>query len=119
MRAKLAVGAADVAILAEPLRKIKDDGNGKQMVLARQLDQRLSRLRLHVCGINHGELAAAQPLAHNGMKQIECIIGRRLVVLVVRDQGAACIRRHNLSRQEVLASKGGFAAAGGANQNNQ
>jgi hypothetical protein len=62
------------------------------MVFTRQLDDRFTRLRLHVGGIDHCKLATAQALAHDLMQQVEGIASCGLVVLVVGNQCATDIR---------------------------
>jgi hypothetical protein len=53
------------------------------MILARNLDKRLTRLRLHVGGIDHAELPAIQTLLQNVVKQIECFLCGSLIIFIV------------------------------------
>ncbi len=53
------------------------------------------------------------------MKQLEGVLRHRLIVLVIRDDGATPIRGKNLGRLEVLACEGTLARTGRANQDHQ
>ena len=54
---------------------------------ARQLDQRLARLRLHVGGVDDRQAAGGQTLGGDEVQRLEGVAGRRLVVLVVARPG--------------------------------
>src|SRR5215510_5176009 len=53
------------------------------------------------------------------MQHIERIAGRRLVILVVRNQATAEVGGENLGRLKVLASEARLPAAGRADENHQ
>ena|SRR6266508_1212660 len=89
------------------------------MKLAGQGDQRLVGLWLDVRGVDHRQATGSQKLARDIVQQVEGVIGGRLVVLVIRDQATAEIRRENFGRLEVGAGEGALASAGRANQDDQ
>jgi hypothetical protein len=88
------------------------------MVLG-DLDQSLSRARLHVGGVDHGEQPAPQPLAHDVVQQVEGVDGGGLVVLVVADDGPAVVGGDHLAGREVLAGEVRLAGPGHADQHDQ
>jgi hypothetical protein len=71
--------------------QIKDDCDRQYVVFASQGHQRLSRLRLDVRRVDHGEASTSQPPSGDVMQRGEGVVGRRLVVLVVRDQPAEAV----------------------------
>ena len=56
------VGPRLVAVVAERLRQVEDDGDRQAVVLPRQCNQRLARFGLHVGRIDDGQLARGEPL---------------------------------------------------------
>ncbi len=89
------------------------------MVLPGQRDQRLARLHLHIRRVYDRKLPAREPPARDEVQGGERVVGRRLVVLVVRDQAAAMVRRQHFGGLEVLPGKRGLPAAGRSDQDNQ
>ena len=75
------------------------------MVLARECNEWLARLWLHVCGINHCQFAGCQTLGGNEVQDLKGIFCRRLVVVIIRNQRAAEIGGDDLSRFEVCGGK--------------
>ena len=57
VRAEVAVGALGVALGAQPLRQVQDDGDREHVVLAGQQDQVAAGLGLHVGRVDHGQAA--------------------------------------------------------------
>ena len=68
VRAELPVRTKRVAVLADALREIEDNGLCEEMKLLRQRDQRLSCLWLHIGRIDYGQAAASEPLANDLMQ---------------------------------------------------
>ena len=89
------------------------------MVLARKRNERLARLGLNVGRIDNRQLRARQPPRGHEVQRREGVVGRRLVVLVVRHERAEAIRRHHLGRLEVLAGERRLAAPGRSDQDHQ
>ena len=119
MDAEIAVGAALVALEADALRQIEDEGDGQGMIFAGKGDQRLARLRLDVGGVDDGQLHALKPLGGDEVKQRESVFGRGLIVLVVGDESSAEIRRDDFGGAEMLLREGRFAAARRADQDDE
>ena len=63
VRPEVAVRRVAVPLVAELLRQVEHDRDRQDVILARQLDQRLARLRLHVGGVDHRQLARASRFA--------------------------------------------------------
>jgi hypothetical protein len=103
--AEIAVRAAGVTLAAHLLRHIEHQRNRKAVVLARERDERLPCLGLDIGRIDHCQAAGLQALPGDELQHLESRSGRRLVVLVVRDQPAAVVRRQDLGRQEMPAGK--------------
>ena len=64
VRAEIPVGARLVPVMGDMLWQIQNDSHGQAVKLASDLDECLSRFRLHIGGIDHREFASRQPLAH-------------------------------------------------------
>jgi hypothetical protein len=108
-----------VPLAADLLGQVEHDGDGERVKLPRQGDERLAGLGLHVCGIDHREQSAGEPLPGDEVEQVEGIARGRLVVVVVRHEAATRIRRHDLGRLEVFAGECGFAGAGRADEHDE
>ena len=119
VRTEVAVGSRSIAVVAHALGQIENDGDGQHVVLAGERHQRLARLRLDVRGIDHRQLGAGEPPRGHEMQRRKRVVGRRLVVLVVRDERAEGVRRHHFGRLEVFAGKRRLAAPGRSDQDDQ
>ena len=119
MRSKLPIRAKNVAILAQPLRKVEDNGLREEVVLLRQRNERLASLRLDIRGIDYGESSTRESLPNDLVQEIEGVPRCGLIVLVVRNKRAAKVRGNDLCRQEVLAGKRRLAAAGRPDEENE
>jgi hypothetical protein len=105
MRSKLPIRAKSIAILAQPLGKIKDNGLGKDVELLRESDEGFASLWLNIRSINYGESSTRESLSNDLVQEIERVPRGGLVVLVVRNKRPAKVRRNYLCREEVLAGK--------------
>jgi hypothetical protein len=119
VRAEGTVGPVAVALLAEALRQVEHDRDGQEVVPARQLDQRPPRLRLDVGRVDDRQTAPGHPRAGDVVEELEGVVGRVLGVLVVGDQPAAEVGRHDLGRAEVGAGERRLAAAGRTDQQDE
>jgi hypothetical protein len=89
MFAKVPLGTALVARLAELFRHIQDNRHWDHMILPRQRHQRLARLWLHVGGVDDGQAASSEPFGGDELEHIKRVNGGRLIVFVVGHQSAA------------------------------
>ena len=119
VRAEVAVGALGVALGAQPLRQVQDDGHREHVVLPGDQDQVAAGLGLHVGRVDHGQAACLEALADDEPQQLERGRGGGLVVLVVGDQPAAEVRGDDLGRLEVRAGERRLARSGHADQQDQ
>ena len=103
VRPEVSIRPIAIPLLAYLFREIENNRHGQHMELARKLDQRFARLRLHVCRIDHRQPAQREPLPRDEMKNLECFAGHGLVVFIVRNQATAEVGRQNLSRLEMRA----------------
>src|SRR5262249_16274513 len=114
-----AVGPRAIALDADPLRQVEDDGDGNTVVLARESDERLARRGLDVGRVEEGEGGSGKPLGGNVVQDVKGVLRRRLAVLVVRDEPPAEVRREHLRRLEVRPGKGRLPGARGADQDDE
>ena|SRR5438309_3195863 len=111
MGTEISIRSAPIPLLADLLREVENDGNRQHMELACQSNQRLSGVRLHVRSIDNGQPPRSQTLPGDEVQDLERLLGRGLVVFVIRYQTATVIRRQDFRWLEMLASKGRFSAA--------
>ncbi len=114
-----AVGAAGVALGADLLGHVQDDGDGQHVVLAGQVDQLTPGVLLHVGRVDDGATAGGEPLAGDVVQDVEGVAAGALVVLVVGDQAPAEVGGDDLGRREVALGERGLAGAGGADQHDE
>ena len=119
LNAEIAVGALLVALEADALRHVEDDGDWQRVIFAGEGDERLARLRLDVGGVDDGELHAGEALGGDVVEHGESVVGGGLIVLVVGDESPAEIRRDDLGGAEVRPREGRFAAARRADQHDE
>src|SRR3990172_3261959 len=62
VRAKGAIRTSPVALPADLLWQVQDEGDRQRVELASELHERLAGLRLDVGGVHHGEPAGGEPL---------------------------------------------------------
>ena len=110
VRAEVTVFARLVAVVADALRHVEDHRHRQDMELASERDGVLARLGLDVGGVDDRDPSGRQALLRDVVQDVEGIVGRGLVVLVVRDQASALVGRENLGRLEVLAREARFPA---------
>ena len=111
VRAERAVCANLVSLAADLLIDVEHDRDGQRVELARERNERLARFDLHVGRIDHREQATRETLLRNEVENVEGVVRRRLVVLVVGDEAAARVGRKDLRRFEVLACERRLARA--------
>jgi hypothetical protein len=109
VRPKLSIWTKSVTVLAQALREIEDDGLGEEVELFRQSDERFASLRLHVRRIDDRKPPSCEPFSHDLVEEIEGVAGRRLIVLVIRNERPAEVRRDDFCQQKVLACERRFA----------
>ena len=54
VRSEVAIAALAIAILAESIRQVEHERDGKNVIVARELNERLARFGLDVGGVNDG-----------------------------------------------------------------
>jgi hypothetical protein len=89
------------------------------VVLARQRHERPAGRGLHVGRIDHGHPSRHEALARDEVQDLEGVVGRRLVVLVVGDQATADVGRHDLGRLEVAGRERRLARARRADERDE
>jgi len=88
LRPEVSVGTRLVARETDLRRDIEDDCDAKYVVLLRQVDKDASRFGLHVRGVDHGQTSCRESFARDVTEHVECVLGRRLVGLVVAYEAA-------------------------------
>jgi hypothetical protein len=116
---ELPIGAAAVALVAQSGRQIEHDRDRQAVVLARDRDQRLARVRLHVRRVDHCQPVAGQPLAREEVDDLERVIRRVARALVIGHHPAAGVRRDDLGRRKVRARERRLAAPRRADQDDE
>src|SRR5262249_10905625 len=89
------------------------------MELTSESDERLTRFRLNVCGVNDREASASKSLASDKVQHLERIFRSRLSIFVVRYKTTAKVGREHFGGFEMSPSEAGLPASRGADQNNQ
>ena len=100
-------------------REIEDDRHGEHVVRPGKLDQRLPRLRLHVCRVDHRQQAAGQPLGGHVTQRVERVRRGRLVLAVVGHQHAELVGREHLRGFERRPGERRLPRPGDADQHHQ
>lgn len=113
------VGAGRVALGAHLLGHVEDDGDGQHVVLLRQVDQLPPAVLLHTRRVDDRATAGGQALARDVVQDVEGVLRRATVVLVVGDQAPAEVRGDHLGRLEVPAGEGGLAGTRGADEDDE
>lgn len=113
------VHASCVALGTDRLRHIENDRHWEDVVLARESNQRLSRGRLHIGGVDHGQQPRCQPLGDDELHQFEGVLRRALQVGIVADHAATDIARYGLERIELCCGEGGLARSTDPDQHDQ
>ena len=119
MGPKVPLRPVTIALLAQPLGQVENDRDGQDVILSGERDEGLPRLDLHVGRVHDRELPAREPPARDEMQRGERVGRGRLVVLIVRDEAAAIVRRQHLGGLEVLRGKRGLPAAGRSDQDHE
>ena len=119
MRPEVPVRSRSIAFVADALWQIENHRDRQNVILAGQRHKRLACLRLDVRRIDDRELGPGEPTGRHEMQRRERIIGRRLVVLVVRHERTEGVRRHDLRRLEMPLRERRLATPGRSNQNHQ
>ena len=83
---KLPVRAVHIPVPAELLRQVQDNGRGEAVVLPSEGHEGLARLGLHVGGIHNDQLPGGEAFGGDEVQRVKGVVGRRLGVLIVRDQ---------------------------------
>lgn len=113
------VGAGGVALGADLLGHVQDDGDRQDVVLAGECDQLPAGVGLDAGRVDDGQAAGGEALARDVVQDVEGVAAGALVVLVVGDQAPAVVGGDGLGGLEVLAGEGGLARSGGPDQNDE
>jgi hypothetical protein len=119
VRAEVPVGAGTVALPAHGFGQVEDYGDGQDVVLAGEGDERFSRLLLHVRRVHDHEPAGGQALGGYKVQDLEGIFCCGLVVLVVGNQAAAEVRGEDLRGLEVTLREARLARARGPDKSDE
>jgi hypothetical protein len=117
--AEVAVGPRPVPLQAELLGQGEHDRHGQHVVAARDLDQRLAVLGPDVGRVDDGEPPGPQAPLGDEVQDVERILGRGLVVRIVRHEAAEIVRREHLRRQEVPGRERRLAGARGPDKDDE
>ena len=116
MRPKHPILAIPVPFVTDLFWKIQHDGNGQAVIFPGESHQRGSCLRLDIRGINNGHPPPCQPLGRNIVQNVEGVVGRRLIVLIVTHQPTAVIGGEHFARQKMLTCKRALPRPAGADE---
>ncbi len=119
VRAEAALGARRVALGADGLGHVEDDGHGKDVVRLGERDERPARLGLHVGRVDHRQPAGGEALAGDVVQHVEGGRRRRLVVLVVAHECTAEVGGDHLGRREVPCREARLARPGHADEHDE
>ena len=99
--AKIAVRALSVPLSADLFGDVENESDGEDVVLTRQLHQRLAGKRLDVSGVDDRQLHIGEASGGNEMQRGKGIVGGIQAVFVVGHEGAEEVGGKHLSRQKV------------------
>jgi hypothetical protein len=119
VRPEVPIGPRGVAIQAEPLRHVEDDGDREHVVGASEPDERSTSLALYVRSVDDREPAGGEPLARDEVQGIEGVLRRRLVVLVVGNETPERVRGEHLGREEMPGGERGLSGARRTDEHHQ
>ena len=105
MWTEIAIRAFLISILTDSIGKIQHESDWQNVVLTSERDERPSRFRLHIGGVDDGESACRKPFRCDEVQHLEGVFRCCLVVLVVRDKAAAKVRGDNFRWFEVPRGK--------------
>ncbi len=108
-----------VALQQQALVQVEDDGDGGQVVLAREGDQWRAVLRAHVRGIHDGQAASFEPQPGNVLERGEGLGCGGFLEGIVGDQRAALVGAEHLGGTEVARRERALARATRPNQHHQ
>src|SRR5262249_44567664 len=111
VRPEVPVRTCRIPLETHAFGDVEDDRDGEDIVLFGKRHKLFSYLRRHVRRVDDGEPAGGEALSGDVVQYVECITGRRLVVLVVGDEAAAEVAADHLSRYEVACGEGRLAGA--------
>ena len=117
--AEVPVGACGVALDADAGRQVQHHGDRQDVVRLGERDEALAGAGLHVRRVDDRQPAQLEPLADDELQDLERVLGRGLVVLVVGDQPAAEVARDDLGRLEVLGGERRLARAAHSDQDDE
>jgi hypothetical protein len=86
--------------------KVEEKYHARHTAFVRQGEQVLSRVRGQSRRIHHAQPIRTQSFFHNGIEQRECLFGKTLVPIIVRNQGTAMVRGDNLRGTKVFGGEG-------------
>lgn len=86
---------------------------------SREFDKAFAGFRLDVGGVDDDQATAREAHPRDVVEDVERIACGRLVVLVVGDNAAACVRRNDLSREKMLAGKRRLAGPGYSDEDDE
>jgi|SRR5262244_615793 len=105
---KITVGAGLVALPTQLLREIEYDRHWEAVVLAGQGNERIARLRLHICSIDNCEFAGGQSFSGDEVEHLEGVVRCRLAIFVIAYKPSAIVGRQHFGGFEVLPGKCGL-----------
>jgi hypothetical protein len=118
-RAERAVLADLVALDADALRDVEHHGDGEDVVVARQIDQRLARGRLDVGRVDDRQEPGVQAACGDIAECCEGVGAGGLVVLVVGDEPTEEVTRQGLEPTEMRGGEGRLAGPAHADEDHK
>ena len=115
VRPEVTIRTLLIPILTDSSRKIEHESYWNDVMLTRERDEWSPRFRLHVRSVDDCKLARGETLAGDEVQYFERVFGCGLIVLIIRHECAAKIRRNYFRRLEVIQSKRRLPATRRAN----
>ena len=116
---KVAVWAVFVALAAEALGHVEDDGDGEDVMFFSQCDEGFARAFLYAGGVDNGEFVIGEAFGGyvvEGFKRLFC---DGLVGFVVAEESAEVVGGEDFGRFEVSFGECGFARARYADEDDE
>ena len=102
VRPEIAVATRSVALLADPLRQLKNDRDSECVVLACEAHEGRAVFGTYIGRVDHGQASACETLAGDELDELEGVLRGCLAVGVVADEAAAGVGRDHLGGREVV-----------------
>ena len=116
---KVAVWAMFVALAAEVFGYVENYGDGEDVMLFGQCDERFAGTFLYAGGVDNGEFVIGEAFGGHVVEGFKCLFCDGLIGFVVADESAEVVGGQDFGRFEVGSGECGFARARYADEDDE